>query len=84
MGKEECPPLHLDVAAIEKGAFWSSSTTVANFTLLIEISASILVKEYFMKSEYSAIKEKYFASYLLLVYLLLNFKNHSNNLNNLI
>ena len=24
-------PLHLDVVAIEKGAFWSPSTTVANF-----------------------------------------------------
>ena len=28
-------PLHLGVVAIEKGAFWSPSTTVANFTLLI-------------------------------------------------
>ncbi len=27
------PPLHLRVVAIEKGAFWSSSTMVANFTL---------------------------------------------------
>ena len=27
-------PLHLDVVAIEKGAFWSPSTMVANFTLL--------------------------------------------------
>ena len=27
-------PLHLDVVAIEKGAFWSPSTWVANFTLL--------------------------------------------------
>ena len=26
---------HLGVVAIEKGAFWLSSTTVANFTLLI-------------------------------------------------
>ncbi len=25
-------PLHLGVVAIEKGAFWSSSATVANFT----------------------------------------------------
>ena len=25
-------PLHLGVVAIEKGAFWSPSTTVANFT----------------------------------------------------
>ena len=27
-----CPPLHLGVVAIKKGAFWSPSTTVANFT----------------------------------------------------
>ena len=26
------PPLHLGVVAIEKGAFWSPSTTIANFT----------------------------------------------------
>ena len=30
-----CAPLHLGVVAIEKGAFWLPSTTVANFTLLI-------------------------------------------------
>ena len=29
---ESRPPLHLGVAAIEKGAFGSSSTKVANFT----------------------------------------------------
>ena len=28
-------PLHLGVLAIEKGAFWSPSTTVANFILLM-------------------------------------------------
>ena len=28
-------PLHLSVVAIEKGAFWSPSTTVANFTYFI-------------------------------------------------
>ena len=28
-------PLHLDVVAIEKGAFGSPSTMVANFTLLL-------------------------------------------------
>ena len=28
------PPLHPDVVAIEKRAFWSPSTTVANFTYL--------------------------------------------------
>ena len=27
-------PLHLGVVAIEKGAFWSPSTTVANFTFI--------------------------------------------------
>ena len=31
-GKEWCPTRHLDVVAIEKGAFWLPSTTVANFT----------------------------------------------------
>ena len=31
-GKEWRPPLHLGVVAIEKGAFSSPSTTVANFT----------------------------------------------------
>ena len=33
-GKELHPPLHLCVVATEKGAFWTPSTTVANFTLL--------------------------------------------------
>ena len=28
--KSSAPPLHLGVVAIEKGAFWSPSTTVAN------------------------------------------------------
>ena len=32
-GKVEHPPLQPGVVAIEKGAFWSPSTTVANFTL---------------------------------------------------
>ena len=31
-GKELRPLLHLGVVAIEKGAFWSPSTTVAKFT----------------------------------------------------
>ena len=31
-GKEWRPLRHLGVVAIEKGAFWSPSTTVANFT----------------------------------------------------
>ena len=30
-------PLHLDVVAIEKGAFWLPSTTVANFTFYLHI-----------------------------------------------
>ena len=34
-GKELCPPLHLGVVAIEKGAFESPLTTVANFTYLL-------------------------------------------------
>ena len=32
--KIQRPPLHLGVVAIEKGAFWSPSTTVANFTYI--------------------------------------------------
>ena len=32
-GKGVVPSLHLGVVAIEKGAYWSPSTTVANFTL---------------------------------------------------
>ena len=35
-GKELRPHLHLTVVAIEKEAFWSPSTTVANFTYLLE------------------------------------------------
>ena len=34
----ERPPLHLTVSAIEKGAFWLHSTTVANFTLYSKCS----------------------------------------------
>ena len=30
--RSSAPPLNLCVVAIEKGAFWSPSTTVANFT----------------------------------------------------
>ena len=33
-GKGVAPPLYLCVVAIEKRAFWSPSTTVANFTYL--------------------------------------------------
>ena len=33
--KGVAPSLHIGVVAIEKGAFWSPSTMVANFTLLI-------------------------------------------------
>ena len=35
--KEWCPPLHLGVVAIEKGAFGSHLTTVANFTFYLYI-----------------------------------------------
>ena len=31
-GKGVAPPLHLNVVAIENGAFWSPLTMVANFT----------------------------------------------------
>ena len=34
-GKEKRPPLHLGVVAIEKGAFWSPFSTVANFTTFL-------------------------------------------------
>ena len=34
------PPLHLGVVAIEKGAFGSPSTTVANFTYLQQVTSS--------------------------------------------
>ena len=34
-GKVERPPLYLSVVAMEKGAFWSPSTTVANFTYIL-------------------------------------------------
>ena len=33
--KRSSAPLHLGVVAIEKGAFWSPSTTVAHFTYFI-------------------------------------------------
>ena len=33
-GKEQRPPLHLGIVAIEKGAFGSRSITVAKFSLL--------------------------------------------------
>ena len=38
----ESPPLHYGVVAIEKGAFRSSSTTVANFTDLYNVSREIV------------------------------------------
>ena len=37
---KERPPLHLGVVAIEKGAFWSPSTTVAKFLYYIYIYIS--------------------------------------------
>ena len=33
----ESTPVHLAVVAIEKGAFWSPSTTVANFTFTLKV-----------------------------------------------
>ena len=35
--EKSCAPLHFSVVAIEKGAFLSPSTTVANFTLLYKL-----------------------------------------------
>ena len=32
--RSSAPRLHLGVVAIEKGAFWSPSTTVAKFTII--------------------------------------------------
>ena len=43
-GKGVAPPLHLGVVAIEKGAFWSPSTTVANFTYFRVISCHIYIE----------------------------------------
>ena len=40
--KEQRPPLHLGVVAIEKGAFGSPSTTVANFTFYLLIFNMLL------------------------------------------
>ena len=37
-------PLHFSVVAIEKGAFGSSSTTVANFTLLTKEEKRLQIK----------------------------------------
>ena len=34
-GKEVVPFLHLGVVAIEKGAFWSPLTTVANYVIMV-------------------------------------------------
>ena len=42
---EKRPPLHLVVVAIEKGAFGSSSTKVANFTY-IDNEVYLCLKEY--------------------------------------
>ena len=36
-GKGVAPSLHLGLVAIEKGAFWSSLTMVANFTMIVII-----------------------------------------------
>ena len=49
-------PLHLDVVAIEKGAFWSPSTTVANFTTYMKIIIYFTSLDY---SEDSTCYERY-------------------------
>ena len=40
-GKQKRPPLHLGVVAIQKGAFGSPSTMVANFTYSLMYTAII-------------------------------------------
>ena len=40
---EWCPPLHLGVVAIEKGAFGSPSSKVANFTYFLLYLFIILI-----------------------------------------
>ena len=42
-------PLHLSVVAIEKGALWSPSTTVANFTYIFQVRILILSLMYYQK-----------------------------------
>ena len=42
-GKEYNPPLHLSVVAVEKGAFWSPSTTVTSFTFYLYIYIYIYI-----------------------------------------
>ena len=41
-GKELCSPLLLSVVAIKKGAFWSPSTTVVNFTIYGQIIKTMI------------------------------------------
>ena len=48
---EKCPPLHLGLVAIGKGAFGSPSTTVDNFTFTIYIY--ILEFSIFINKKYS-------------------------------
>ena len=48
-GKEERPPLHIGVKAIEKGVYGSPSIKIINFTLLIFLELSeTLGKESFL------------------------------------
>ena len=44
---EYLPPLHLGVVAIEKGAFGSPSTKVANFTYFIGWGPSFIIAFFF-------------------------------------
>ena len=43
MDEKQSPPLHLGVVAIEKGAFGSPSTTVANFTYMVSSNYFYLI-----------------------------------------
>ena len=47
------PPLHLDVVAIEKGAFGLPSTMVANFTYLLTLGKIDLFKNYYCRQNRS-------------------------------
>ena len=47
--RSSAPPLHLGVVAIEKGAFWSPLTMVANFTFLLMKANILEIKKYGVK-----------------------------------
>ena len=38
----QCPPLHLDVVTIERGALGLPSTTVANLTYYLDITVHVI------------------------------------------